>query len=133
MQYTEIFSAVKIKNFIGKISTFLIFLLKTLIVGTEAVLTSTHNLCFGSKIRKNRYTPITPTFTIEMGGGGYEVVYTARTCFLDVTTITNTYNNNGLVTCTGVRLSLVFAYNECCKLNDRKPRKLSKHVRIELA
>ena len=30
----------------------------------EAVLTSTHNQCFGAKIRKNRYTPACPTFTI---------------------------------------------------------------------
>ena len=47
-------SAVKIENAIGKM-IFLIFLLKTLIVGTrlnrlaEAVLTNTHNLCFGAK------------------------------------------------------------------------------------
>ena len=34
VQYTEIFSAVKIENFNGKISIFSIFLLKTLIVGT---------------------------------------------------------------------------------------------------
>ena len=47
---------------------FLIFLLKTLIMGTrknrlaEAVLTSTHNLYFGTKIRKkiriSRHTPV---------------------------------------------------------------------------
>ena len=42
---------------------FLIYLLKTLIVGTgEAVLTSTHNLCFGPKLRKN--IPVNPSFTI---------------------------------------------------------------------
>ena len=52
------FSTAKIENFIRKILIFSIFLLKTLIVGThwnhlaEAVLTSTNNLCFGSKIRK---------------------------------------------------------------------------------
>ena len=46
-----------------------LFLLKTLIVGTrknrlsEAALTSTHNLCFGAKIRK-KYTPVNPNFTI---------------------------------------------------------------------
>ena len=34
MQYTEIFSAVKIENFIGKILIFSIILLKPLIVGT---------------------------------------------------------------------------------------------------
>ena len=45
-------------NLSGKMLLFLIFLLKILIAGTvhvrlaEAVLTSTHNLCFGAKIRK---------------------------------------------------------------------------------
>ena len=29
----------------------------------EAVLTSTHNLCFGAKVRK-KYTPVNPSFTI---------------------------------------------------------------------
>ena len=47
----------------------LICMLKTLIVGvhmSEAVLTSTHNLCFGTKIRKIG-TPAYPSFTIESG------------------------------------------------------------------
>ena len=35
MQYTENFSALKIENFVGEISIFLKFLLKTLIVGTR--------------------------------------------------------------------------------------------------
>ena len=30
----------------------------------EAVLTSTHNLCFRAKIRKIMYTPVNPSFTI---------------------------------------------------------------------
>ena len=30
----------------------------------EAVLTSTHNLCFLSKIREIIYTPVNPSFTI---------------------------------------------------------------------
>ena len=54
MQYTEIFfQKKKIENFIGKILIFLIFSLKTYIVGTglnhlsEVVLTSTHNVGFG--------------------------------------------------------------------------------------
>ena len=29
-----------------------------------AVLTSTHNQCFGAKIRKKKYTPVNPSFTI---------------------------------------------------------------------
>ena len=40
----------------------------------EAVVTSTHNLCFGAKIRKNRYIPVYPSFIIKnwgLGGGGY--------------------------------------------------------------
>ena len=54
MQYTEIFSTVKIENFIGKISIFLIFLLKKLIVGTEAVLTSTHVYVLDQKKKKKK-------------------------------------------------------------------------------
>ena len=30
----------------------------------EAVLTSTHKLCFGAEIRKIMYTPVNPSFTI---------------------------------------------------------------------
>ena len=50
-EYTEIFSAVKIENFIRKkkMISFTLFLKK---LTTEAVLTTTHNLCFRSKISK---------------------------------------------------------------------------------
>ena len=38
------------------------------VVGTcEAVLTSTHNLCFRAKIRKKMNTPVHPSFTIISG------------------------------------------------------------------
>ena len=67
-----------------------LFLLKTLIVGTrrnrlnEAVLTSTHNLCFRAKIRKNVY-PCKPHFYyIKVGCKG---VYITRTCFHDVSMV----------------------------------------------
>ena len=60
---------------------------QTLIVGTrynrltEAVLTSTHNLCFRAKIRKNVY-PCKPQFYyIKVGCKG---VFVTRTCFRDV-------------------------------------------------
>ena len=62
MQYTEIVLDVKMKIFTGKILIFFLFLLKTYDRGymleppqrggAEAVLTSTHNLRFGTKIRK---------------------------------------------------------------------------------
>ena len=72
MQYTEIFSAIKIENFIGKVSKFLTFLL------IEAVLMSTHNLCLGSKVRKIGI----PQFDyIKVGFKG---VYIAWTCYPDV-------------------------------------------------
>ena len=59
----RIYSAVKTENFVGKILNFSIFLLKILIAGTEAVLTSTRNLCFGLKIRKKIDVPLhTPFF-----------------------------------------------------------------------
>ena len=60
MQYTVFFSENRNKNKVEKMIVFLI-LLKTLIVGTrknrvgEAVLTSTHNVCFGSRKRKIEY------------------------------------------------------------------------------
>ena len=72
MQYTEIFQKKKIENFIGKILIFIIFSLKTYIVGTlnEAVLTSTHNVCFGSKIRKIGLPLQTPFFLYKSGVQG---------------------------------------------------------------
>ena len=41
---------------------------------------STHNLCFGAKIRKTRFTPAYPNFTIKVG---YKGVFISRTCFPD--------------------------------------------------
>ena len=70
------------ENF-GKILIFLIILLKTLIVGTckyrlaEVVLTSTHNVCFGSKIKK---IGIPQFYYIKVG---YKGVFIAWTCFHD--------------------------------------------------
>ena len=34
----------------------------------EAVLTSTHSICFRAKIRKKMYTPVHPSFTIYKSG-----------------------------------------------------------------
>ena len=46
------------------------------------VLTSTHNLCFGTKIRKNRHILANPSFyCIKVGFKG---VYFSWTCFPDV-------------------------------------------------
>ena len=70
IQYTANFHGCKKDNFQMKnCDVFFLFLLKTWIVCTrlnrlsEAVLTSTHNLCFGAKIRKT-CTPVNPSFTI---------------------------------------------------------------------
>ena len=55
---------------------FFLFLLKTLIVGTrynrlgEAVLMSTHNLCFGAKIRKIGIPLHTPVLLYKSGVQG---------------------------------------------------------------
>ena len=63
IQYTGIFKVVKkLKISIEN----LIFLLKTQIIGTR-VLTSTHNLCFGAKIRKIGI----PLHYIKVGFKGY--------------------------------------------------------------
>ena len=52
MQYTEIFSALKIEIFFGKNDMFNTYAQNIDCGYCEAVLTSTQNPCFGSKIRK---------------------------------------------------------------------------------
>ena len=47
----------------------------------QAVLTSTHNVCIGSKIRKIGLPPVNPRFAIYIVKVGYKGVYIARTCF----------------------------------------------------
>ena len=68
MQYTEIFFRSQNRNLhFGKNDFFFKFLIKTPIVGThwnrlnEEVLTSIHNLCFESKIKKKIEIPVPPT------------------------------------------------------------------------
>ena len=71
MQYTEILKVVK-KNEKFHQKNFDIFLIfaqnidcgYTLEPPRRGGLTSTHNLCFGAKIRKNRYTLAYPSFAI---------------------------------------------------------------------
>ena len=48
---------------------------------SEAVLTSTHNLCFKAKIRKNE-NPVNPSFTIYIKVG-CKWVFVTRNCFHD--------------------------------------------------
>ena len=69
MQYTENFLVIKMQIF----DIFLIF------AQNIAVLMSTHNLCFGVKIRKIGIPLQTPVFYIKVGFKG---VFITRTCFL---------------------------------------------------
>ena len=51
--YTDIFLALKIENFqLKNFDIFLVFCSKHCGFTAEVILTSTHNLCFGAKIRK---------------------------------------------------------------------------------
>ena len=61
MQYTAIFHGCKNNDFQRKNCEF--FLIFAQNINLEAVLTSTHDLCFRAKIRK-MYTPVNPSFTI---------------------------------------------------------------------
>ena len=76
MQYTEIFCALKIGNFqLKNFDSFLIFAQNidcgyTLEPPHEAVLTSTHNLCFGAKIRKICIPLYTPVLLYKSGVQG---------------------------------------------------------------
>ena len=75
MQYTEIFLALKLENFqLKKFDIFLIFAQNidcgyTLELG-EAVLMSTHNLCFRAKIRKIGVPLHTPVLLYKSGVQG---------------------------------------------------------------
>ena len=62
MQYTAVFTAVKMLTFKN---TCYIFLIVALILDCEVFLMSTHNLCFRSKIM---YTPVHPSFTMLKWG-----------------------------------------------------------------
>ena len=82
MQYAAIFKGCKNGNFQRKNSDiFSYFLLKTKIVGTEAVLTSTHNLCFRAKIRKNVYPFKRQFYCIKVECKGVLLI---RACLHDV-------------------------------------------------
>ena len=74
------FQKKKKKKFVGKL---LVILLRTLITGTcVSVLTSTHSLCFGSKIKKIRYTLQTPVVLLYKSG--CKGKYISRIYFLEV-------------------------------------------------
>ena len=96
MQYTEIFSTVKNENFIRKILIFLMFLLKTLWVHIrttslgDAVLMSTRNLCFESKIRKMACLFIPQFHYVKVGFKG---VYFSWTCYPDASRNAQIYAN----------------------------------------
>ena len=69
--YTDIFKVVKNENFQRIFFVIYIFLIFAQNIDCgftleppRSVLTSTHNLWFGAKIRKNRYTPAYSSFTI---------------------------------------------------------------------
>ena len=53
-------------------------------IDCEAVLTNTHNLCFGAKIRKIGIPLHTPVLLYK---SGFEGVYISRTCFPDGLTL----------------------------------------------
>ena len=86
MQYSAniIFSAIKLKI---SSQSFLYFSYvcskhRLWVHVAEAVLTSTHNLCFGSKIRKkNRYTSLYPSFATDDVKVGFKGVYMLRACY----------------------------------------------------
>ena len=68
-EYREVYSKKKNGEFPSK-NIFSIFMLKTLT--GKAVLSSTHTLCFGSKIRQQIYTLYTPVliYKSRVKGGG---------------------------------------------------------------
>ena len=65
MQNTAIFHGCKDDNFQLKFFDYFHIFAQNIDCGyTEAVLTSTHTLCFRAKNKKKMYTPVDPSFTI---------------------------------------------------------------------
>ena len=88
MQNIEIFSSVKIENFTRQKSNLQYFCSKHRLWVHEAVLTSTHNLCFGAKFRKKGIPlHITPVLLLYIKVG-FKGVYITWTCFPDGNNIT---------------------------------------------
>ena len=86
MQYTAIFHCCENVNFPFKIFEFFFLIFAQNIdrgytLEPPQVLTSTHNQCFGAKIRKNVYPCKPPFYFIKVGCKG---VFVTRTCFRDV-------------------------------------------------
>ena len=79
MQYTEIFKDVKNENFQWKFLDIFLIFAQNIDCGytlepprlAEAVLTSTHTLCFGAKIRKIGIPLQTPFSIYKWGSRGY--------------------------------------------------------------
>ena len=82
MQYTEVFKVVKNELFQWKFLDIFLIFAQNIDCGytLKAVLRSTHNLCFGAKIRKIGIPMQTPFFYIKVGLKG---VSFSRTCFPD--------------------------------------------------
>ena len=71
MQYSGIFHGCKNDNFQMKIVDMFLTFAQTIDRGyTEAVLTSTHNLCFRAKIRRNVYPGKPQFYYIKVGCKG---------------------------------------------------------------
>ena len=80
MQYTAIFHGCKYAHFqMNFLNIFLIFARNIDCGYTEAVPTSTHNLCFGAKNIRKIYIPVNPNFTIKSVCKG---VFVTRTGFV---------------------------------------------------
>ena len=67
MQYTAIITGVNVNFQMKNSDIFLIFAQHRWWVHLRAVLTSIHNLCFGAKMRKIKYTHVHPVLLYKSG------------------------------------------------------------------
>ena len=90
----------------------------------EAVLTSTHNLCFGAKIRKNVYTCKPQFYYTKVGCKG---VFVTRTCFRDVYCLVTVLPMSSLY----VYLDTCPIVNKCGIFCDRLSLSVLSHIFID--
>ena len=93
-----------------------------------AVLTSTHNLCFGSKIRKNRYTPVNPNFAMyKWGSSGFTC---HRHVFLMIKTVEAKKNPWKLKLLLNTCSSVCFKFQSCLKYAQHNFFLISTHLQL---
>ena len=119
-KYTENFTTKKKWKFSDKKSDIFHISAKNISKLGEAVLTSTHNLCFWAEIKTIMYIPVYSSFTILKFG--YKGVKLIQACFRDGTTISKQLE---------ISLHILILISDCNRI--KHPNSVWKHYPVEMS